>query len=73
MGWKCFLAVFYGGGGALVFFPFKKELIQDIKLYNGTVLRISGSWEKTHGLLCLHHSFLGTQKFRDKGSFPTKG
>lgn len=37
------------------------------------MLRISGAWEQTQCLLCLHHSFLGTQKFRDKGNFPTKG
>lgn len=78
--------MFYGGGvGFGFFFPFKEEWIKGIKLYSGTVLRISG-WFMGAGLrFALPASskaahtglkqslILATQEFRDKGRFPNKG
>lgn len=71
--------MFYGGGGGFFFISTKNEL----RVSNYTMGRcresLTGSWEQTHSLLCLHPAglkqslTLATKKFRGKGSFPTKG
>lgn len=67
------------------FFPFSRECIKDIKSYSGTVLRISDRFVGAGSRFALPASSraahaglkqplsLATQKFRDKGRFPTKG